>query len=185
MQYTNHYQSPLGEILMAGNEAELTGLWFVERQRHFARTLDKEHEEKELPLFQSVKGWLDCYFAGKKPDFTPPLHFAGSDFQKEVLETLCTIPYGQTITYGEIGAQVARRRGMARMCARAVGVAVGRNPISIIVPCHRVVGSNGNLTGYGGGIDRKIKLLQFEHIDISKYHTPKTGATTLYTPSQS
>lgn len=175
MQYTNHYQSPLGEILLAANETRLTGLWFVEHQRYFAQTLDKEHKEKDLPVFDSAKRWLDCYFRGEEPDFTPPITFTGTEFQKEVQKILCTIPYGQTITYGEIAAKMAENRGIERMSARAVGSAVGHNPISIIVPCHRVVGSNGNLTGYGGGIDRKIKLLQLEHIDTDKFYIPKKG----------
>lgn len=153
MQYTNHYPSPLGEILLAEDETGLAGLWFVEHQRYFAQTLEKEHEEKDLPVFESTKRWLDCYFTGNEPDFTPPLTFTGTDFQKEVQRILCTISYGKTMTYGEIAVQMAKKRGIARMSARAVGSAVGHNPISIIVPCHRVVGSNGSLTGYGGGID--------------------------------
>lgn len=164
MQYTNHYHSPLGEILLAADEAGLTGLWFVEHQKYFAQTLDREHEEKDLPLFDSVKRWLDCYFSGKAPDFMPPLHFTGTDFQREVQNILCTIPYGQTTTYGAIAAQMAKRRGLRRMSARAIGSAVGHNPISIIIPCHRVVGANGSLTGYAGGIDRKIKLLELERL---------------------
>jgi len=162
MQYTNVYQSPLGEILLAGDAAGLSGLWFMERQRFFAQTLDKEHELTDLPLFESVRGWLDCYFAGKEPDFTPPLHFAGTDFQRDVQRLLLTIPYGQTTTYGAIAKQMAESRGIARMLARAVGSAVGHNPISIIIPCHRVLGANGSLTGYAGGIDRKVKLLELE-----------------------
>lgn len=175
MQYTNHYQSPLGEILLASDGTALTGLWFVEHQKYFAQTLDGEYEEKDLPLFESVKSWLDCYFAGKKPDFTPPLRFTGTDFQKEVQKILCTIPYGQTITYGKIAEQMAKTRGMQRMSARAVGSAVGHNPISIIVPCHRVVGANGSLTGYAGGIDRKIRLLELEHINTENFYIPKRG----------
>lgn len=175
MQYTNHYQSPLGEILLAGDETGLTGLWFVEHQRYFAQTLAREHEEKNLPVFETAKLWLDCYFTGKDPDFLPPLHFTGTYFQKEVQKILCTIPYGHTMTYGEIAAQMAKERGIARMSARAVGGAVGRNPISIIIPCHRVVGTNGNLTGYGGGIDRKVTLLKLEHIDTDRFFIPKTG----------
>jgi len=170
MQYTNTYHSPLGGILLAGDETGLIGLWFVEHQRFFAQTLDKEHEEKGLPLFDSVKNWLDCYFSGKKPDFTPPLHFTGTDFQKEVQRILLAIPYGQTTTYGAIAKQMAECRNIARMSARAVGSAVGHNPISIIIPCHRVIGANGNLTGYGGGIDRKIKLLELEHANTSRFY---------------
>lgn len=159
MQYTNHYPSPLGEILLAGDEAALTGLWFTDHKRYFARTLDNE-QEKNTPVFESAKKWLDCYFTVREPDFMPPLTFTGTAFQKEVQKILCTIPYGQTMTYREIAVQIARKRGIARMSARAVGSAVGHNPISILIPCHRVIGANGNLTGYGGGIDRKIILLR-------------------------
>lgn len=109
MQYTNRYPSPLGEILLAGEETGLTGLWFTEHQRYFAQTLDKENN---LPVFESAKCWLDCYFTGKEPDFMPPLIFTGTDFQKEVQKILCTIPYGQTMTYGEIAAQMAITMGL-------------------------------------------------------------------------
>ena len=161
MEYTSHYLSPLGGILLSGDEIGLTGLWF-EGQKYFALSLDKEHEEKEIPLFEEVKQWLDIYFSGKEPDFTVPLHFTGTAFQNEVWEILCTIPYGQTMTYGEIAKQIAVRKGLLHMSAQAVGGAVGHNEISIIVPCHRVVGTNGSLTGYAGGIDRKRKLLKME-----------------------
>ena len=138
MQYISHYQSPIGNILLAADETGLTGLWF-EGQKYFALYLDKEHEEKELPVFEQAKKWLDTYFSGKKPEFEVPLHFTGTNFQNEVWEILCSIPYGQTMTYGEIAKQLAERRGLKRMSAQAVGGAVGRNEISIIVPCHRVV----------------------------------------------
>lgn len=169
MQYTQHYLSPMGEVLLASDGIGLTGLWFVERQKYFAQTLEKEYEEKGLPLFETVKSWLDCYFSGKEPDFTPTLHFTGTEFQKEMQKILCTIPYGQTITYGEIAAVMAKKRGQKRLSARAVGSAVGHNPISIIVPCHRVIGANGCMTGYAGGIDRKIKLLELEQFNIGYF----------------
>ena len=165
MQYTSHYNSPLGDILLAADEAGLTGLWF-EGQKYFARSLDREHEEKDTPLLETARRWLDVYFSGKEPDFTVPLHFTGTAFQKEVWEILCTIPYGHTMTYGEIAGQFAAKRGLPHMSAQAVGGAVGRNAISILVPCHRVVGTNGSLTGYAGGIDKKIKLLQLEKADM-------------------
>ena len=161
MQYISHYRSPIGNILLAADEIGLTGLWF-EGQKYFALHLDKEREEKEIPLFEKVKQWLDIYFSGKEPDFTVPLHFAGTDFQKEVWEILCAIPYGQTMTYGEIAKQIAAKKGLLRMSAQAVGGAVGHNEISIIVPCHRVVGANGSLTGYAGGIEKKMYLLKLE-----------------------
>lgn len=161
MQYTSHYASPLGRILLAADETGLVGLWF-EGQKYFARDLDREHAERNLPVFAQTKHWLDLYFSGEKPDFCPPLHFKGTDFQNAVWELLCAIPYGQTTTYGAIAGQLAAKCGLSHMSAQAVGGAVGHNPISIIVPCHRVVGANGSLTGYAGGIDRKAALLQLE-----------------------
>ena len=162
MQYTTFYESPIGRMLLAADDAGLTGLWF-EGQKYFARCLDRETEEKELPVFAESTRWLDIYFSGKEPDFTPPLHFTGTDFQKDVWEILCAIPYGQTMTYGAIADQLAKKRGLSRMSAQAVGGAVGHNNISIIVPCHRVVGSDGSLTGYAGGIERKTFLLNLEN----------------------
>ncbi|MGN0774598.1 MAG: methylated-DNA--[protein]-cysteine S-methyltransferase [Candidatus Ventricola sp.] len=161
MQYISRYASPLGGMLLAADDAGLTGLWF-EGQKHFARSLGGAHEEREIPLFDDVKRWLDQYFSGREPDFMPPLHPAGTVFQREVWAILCAIPYGETTTYGAIAAQLARQRGLAHMSAQAVGGAVGRNPISVIVPCHRVLGADGSLTGYAGGIERKRRLLALE-----------------------
>lgn len=166
MHYTTFYESPIGRMLLAADDTGLTGLWF-EGQKYFARCLDRETEEKELPVFAEAKRWLDIYFSGKEPDFTPPLHFTGTDFQKEVWEILCAIPYGQTMTYGAIADQLAKKRELSRMSAQAVGGAVGHNNLSIIVPCHRVVGSDGSLTGYAGGIERKTFLLNLENAKIS------------------
>lgn len=157
MRYTWHYASPLGGILLAADGEGLTGLWF-EGQKYFARGLDAEHEEKLLPVFAQAARWLDTYFSGKEPDFTPPLHLPGTEFQRTVWQKLLAIPYGGTETYGGL-ARLCSRAGMT---ARAVGGAVGRNPVSIIVPCHRVVGARGSLTGYAGGIERKEKLLALE-----------------------
>ena len=172
MQYISHYHSPLGDILLAADSAGLTGLWF-EGQKYFALYLDKEHEEKELPVFEEAKRWLDIYFSGKNPDFQVPLHFTGTDFQNEVWEILYAIPYGQTTTYGEIAAQLAKKRGLPRMSAQAVGGAVGHNEISIIVPCHRVVGASGSLTGSAGGIEKKIELLRLEGALREDFFVPK------------
>lgn len=172
MQYISHYHSPLGDILLAADSAGLTGLWF-EGQKYFALYLDKEHEEKELPVFEEAKRWLDIYFSGKNPDFQVPLHFTGTDFQNEVWEILYAIPYGQTTTYGEIAAQLAKKRGLPRMSPQAVGGAVGHNEISIIVPCHRVVGASGSLTGYAGGIEKKIELLRLEGALREDFFVPK------------
>ena len=174
MQYTSHYSSPLGDILMAADEAGLTGLWFV-GQKYFALCLDQEHEAREIPVFETAKRWLDIYFSGRNPDFAVPLHFTGTAFRKSVWEILCTVPYGHTITYGEIAVKLAEKRGVSRMSAQAVGGAVGHNEISIIVPCHRVVGTNGSLTGYAGGIERKVKLLTLENADMDHLFVPKRG----------
>ena len=175
MQYTSRYASPLGSILLAADDIGLVGLWF-EGQKYFANGLEKTHEEKEIPLFAKVKRWRDVYFSGQQPQFTVPLHFIGSDFKKEVWELLCTIPYGQTTTYGAIAKQLAAKRGLPQMSAQAVGGAVGHNKISIIVPCHRVVGKNGSLTGYAGGIDKKAELLRLEKTDMRTFFIPKKGS---------
>lgn len=167
MQYTSHYQSPLGGILLAADEAGLTGLWF-EGQKYFAHGLDKKHEEKEIPLFETVRHWLDTYFSGTEPGFAVPLHFTGTSFQNEVWKILCAIPYGQTTTYTAVAKRLAERRNLEHMSPQAVGGAVGHNKISIIVPCHRVIGFRGSLTGYAGGIDKKQSLLALEGADIGK-----------------
>ena len=172
MQYTTTYESSLGSILLAADEIGLTGLWF-EGQKYFALYLHKEHEEKALPVFEEAKRWLDIYFSGKDPDFKLPLHFTGTDFQNEVWEILYSIPYGKTMTYGEVAKLLAKNRGIVRMSAQAVGGAVGHNEISVIVPCHRVVGSNGSLTGYAGGISRKVELLKLEGALKDEFYVPK------------
>ena len=161
MHYINHYHSPLGTILLAADDTGLTGLWF-EGQKYFAQGLDKETEEKELSVFQATRRWLDVYFSGQAPDFQVPLHFQGTTFQKEVWKILLSIPYGETTTYGAIAKQLAAKRVLPHLSAQAVGSAVGHNKISIIVPCHRVIGADGSLTGYAGGIWRKEKLLALE-----------------------
>ncbi len=161
MQYIHHVQSPLGAILLAADETGLTGLWF-EGQKYFADHLDPEHTERDTPVLEQAREWLAVYFAGREPDFLPPLHMAGTPFQLLVWGILQKIPYGETITYGRIAEEVARQKGLPHMSAQAVGGAVGHNRISIIVPCHRVIGTNGSLTGYAGGMDRKRKLLALE-----------------------
>lgn len=153
MHYTQTISSPLGNILLSADEVGLTGLWF-DGGRNYAETLPEEHVERETPILMDTKRWLDVYFTGREPDFTPLLHPAGSPFRQAVWQLLLEIPYGQTTTYGALLGDGAS--------ARAVGGAVGRNPISIIVPCHRVIGADGSLTGYAGGVDRKIRLLALE-----------------------
>ena len=174
MVYTCKYQSPLGDILLAADEAGLIGLWF-EGQKYFANTLPDEQISQETEILTEAKKWLDVYFSGKEPTFTPPLHPAGSEFRQAVWQILSEIPYGQTITYGEIARKMARMKNTSHMSAQAVGGAVGHNEISIIIPCHRVVGTNGSLTGYAGGIDKKISLLELEHADMSRLFVPKKG----------
>lgn len=156
-----HYDSPLGGILLAADEIGLTGLWF-DGQKYFSRNLPPDAIEQETPVLAETKRWLTRYFAGANPGALPPLHPAGSPFRQAVWEILLQIPYGQTITYGEIARQLASQKGLAHMSAQAVGGAVGHNPISIVIPCHRVVGTNGSLTGYAGGIERKKFLLEQE-----------------------
>ena len=148
---------------MASDGDALIGLWF-DGQKYFADTVKGEITEQDLPVFKETARWLDRYFSGQQPDFTPPIAFLGkvSEFRKEVWKLLLSVPYGQTTTYGEIARQISRQKGVSGMSAQAVGGAVGHNPISIIVPCHRVIGANGNLTGYAGGIDKKVKLLELE-----------------------
>ena len=174
MQYTATYQSPLGGILLAADKVGLTGLWF-EGEKFYALSLDTEHEARELPILASAKHWLEVYFSGREPDFMPPVHMIRSEFRLCVWELLRQIPYGKTVTYGELAKQISKRRGLPRMSAQAVGGAVGHNEISIIVPCHRVVGTNGSLTGYAGGVDKKHRLLELEHVDMEKFFMPVRG----------
>lgn len=174
MHYTTKYNSPIGELLLSADEVGLTGLWFTD-QKYYALYLDKNNQEKETPILKQAKKWLDIYFSDKEPDVNVPLHFIGSEFQNKVWEILYSIPYGKTITYGQIANILAKQKGLKRMSAQAVGGAVGHNQISIIVPCHRVVGSNGSLTGYAGGIKRKKYLLEHEKADMHKLFTPLKG----------
>ena len=175
MIYTNSYESPLGSILLAGDAQGLTGLWFTEGGRYIGLGLKKGASRRETNYFDQAKEWLDIYFSGRNPGFFPQIHLVGSDFRNRVGEILCEIPYGQTVTYGWIADQIAKDRGLERMSAQAVGGAVGHNPICIIVPCHRVVGSKGSLTGYGGGILRKKALLELEGNDMSQFTIPTKG----------
>ena len=150
------YDSPIGSITLASNGKALTGLGFC-RQTGFANVSDIV-----LPVFRQTIRWLDIYFGGEIPDYAPPISLHTTDFRKSVYDILLTIPYGQTMTYGEIADIIAERQGKKRMSAQAVGGAVGHNPIGIIIPCHRVIGADGGLTGYSGGLDRKLFLLKLE-----------------------
>ena len=172
MEYTCHYDSPLGGITLAADGASLTGLWF-DGQKHFADPFAPVREEKPLPVFDAAKRWLDVYFGGKAPGFTPPLNLKMSSFRRAVCEIMLTIPFGRTLTYGEIARIIAGKNGLRRMSAQAVGGAVGHNPVALIVPCHRVIGANGNLTGYGGGFERKLRLLELEGVNTDGFFVPK------------
>ena len=174
MTYTYNYNSPLGGITMASDGTALTGLWF-DGQKYFSDTVLEEHIEKSLPIFDDVSKWLDIYFGGKEPDFMPLVTFETTPFRKAVWDILVTIPYGKTMTYGEIADIIAGQKGIDKMSAQAIGGAVGHNPVSIIIPCHRVVGTGGSLTGYAGGIDKKIQLLKLEKTDMSGLFVPKKG----------
>ncbi len=168
MDYIYKIPSPVGQLTMASDGQKLTGLW-LEGQKYYAATLENQAETQKLPVFDLAKEWLDVYFAGKKPDFSVPLAPRGSTFRQAVWEILCTIPYGTVVTYGSIAQQLSDMESEGHTSARAVGGAVGHNPISIIVPCHRVVGANGSLTGYAGGIDKKIQLLKLEQAPLEKW----------------
>ena len=171
--YIQFYDSPLGRLAMRSDGSALTGLGLASQQAAVSAIADSRPQEESLPIFQETTLWLDTYFRGRAPSFTPKLKFSGSDFQKRVCEIMLTIPYGETVTYGEIAAQIARERGIPRMSAQAIGGAVGANPILIIVPCHRVIGAGGNLTGYGAGMERKIQLLKLEKVDMTNLFVPK------------
>jgi methylated-DNA-[protein]-cysteine S-methyltransferase len=158
------YSSPLGEITIAERDSYLIGLWF-KNQKHFASTLTTDCKEGSSPILEQTEEWLDIYFSGKQPSFTPPLQILTTPFAEKVINILRTIPYGHTITYKQI-ATIISKADNKQPSAQAVGGSVGKNPISIIIPCHRVVGTNGSLTGYAGGLNRKRKLLELEGIKI-------------------
>lgn len=172
MVYSTKISSPLGTITLAGEGENLVGLWIAGQKYHGASLTGKS----DLPIFRSAKAWLDRYFAGEKPAISElPLAPVGGEFRQGVWRILCEIPYGEVVTYGSIAKKMAVKMNRQRMSAQAVGGAVGHNPISIIIPCHRVVGANGSLTGYAGGIATKIKLLELEGVDVSRFFTPTKG----------
>ena len=178
MEYLFHTASPLGPLTLSSDGEALTGLWF-DGQKYFADTLDPEHTERELPVFAESLRWLELYFGGRAPDFIPPLRMKGSSFRAAVWELLLTIPYGTTRSYGELAAQLAQRLNRPHLSAQAVGGAVSHNPISLIIPCHRVLGAKGELTGYAGGLDRKAMLLALEQTGKLTCQSP----TNLYSRS--
>lgn len=164
MIYTTYYNSPIGKLLLASKENKLIGLW-IEGQKYYSSGIEEEFTKNDdEKILIETKKWLDRYFNGEKPcpnelDLAP----IGSKFRKNVWDILCKIPYGKVITYNDIAKEIAKKRKINKMSAQAVGGAVGHNPISIIIPCHRVVGTNGSLTGYAGGLDKKEYLLKFEN----------------------
>ena len=176
MTYVAHYQSPIGPLTLASDGDSLTGLW-MDGQKYFGGTVLKDGVVREdLPVFSAARKWLDEYFTGKRPSISDlAIAPAGGDFRRMVWELLCEIPYGECTTYGELARQAAVHMKRDSMSSQAVGGAVGHNPISIIIPCHRVVGANGSLTGYAGGIDKKIALLGLEGVDMSRFFVPGKG----------
>ncbi|SFS39715.1 methylated-DNA-[protein]-cysteine S-methyltransferase [Succinivibrio dextrinosolvens] len=164
MHFADYYDSPLGTLTLASDGNSLIGLW-IERQKNYADTLGDDFTVKDIPVFALTKKWLDLYFEGKCPDFIPEISLKGTDFQEKVWKELLRIPYGQTTTYGEIAKSLTVKQGLKHMSAQAVGGAVGHNHVSIIIPCHRVLGNGGKLTGYSGGLAIKKKLLQLEGIN--------------------
>ena len=176
MFYSTNYACPLGVLTMGSDGENVIGLW-IAGQKYFAGTVSGDLVDKpDLPIFNLAKKWLDAYFSGQKPAISDlPLAPIGGEFRQAVWDILCEIPYGQCTTYGAIAKKIAARTHKKSMSSQAVGGAVGHNPVSIIIPCHRVVGSNGSLTGYAGGIGIKIKLLEHEGVDISRLFIPSRG----------
>ena len=174
--YKKVYKSPVGELTIASDGESIIGLW-MKGQKYFAQTVKEEMILKnDISIFDLAFTWLDEYFAGKNPDISRlTLAPGGGEFRQTVWKILCEIPYGMTTTYGDIAKKIATDKGKKKMSAQAVGGAVGHNPISIIIPCHRVIGSKGSLTGYAGGIEKKIKLLELEGVDITKLKISKKG----------
>lgn len=177
MLYSTEFQSPIGLLTLASDGRNLLGLW-VEGQKYFAHTITEPMMKKDdLEIFVSAKILLDMYFAGEDVDFSEiPLAPKGSDFRQKVWRILCTIPYGEVITYGDITKEILRITGKKSMSSQAIGGAVGHNPISIIIPCHRVVGTDGSLKGFASGIENKIRLLDLEGVDLSDYYIPEKAA---------
>ena len=176
MTYKYIYKTPkeFSDMIMNSDGEYLTGLWFEDSKDSSKHRIDCE--EKDLEIFRKTSKWLDIYFGGKVPNFTPKYKIENlTPFRQEVIDIMNSIGYGKTLTYSDIAKIIAKKRGLKRMSSQAVGGAVGWNPICIIIPCHRVVGANGSLTGYGGGIKNKVALLTHEKNDMSKYFIPKRG----------
>lgn len=163
MTYKTQYESPLGELVLVSNETHLLGVWFINQVYFHTELVTKAIKAPKTPVLVDTVQWLDRYFAGQHPSPKQlTLCPAGTSFRQAVWHILCDIPYGETITYGEIAKKIAKQLGRERMSAQAIGGAVGHNPISIVIPCHRVVGADGSLTGYAGGVEKKKWLLEWE-----------------------
>lgn len=162
MEYFWHYDAPLGGLTLESDGEALTGIRFDRQSSPDGVSEEVPGEKMRLPVFDETCRWLDIYFSGKAPDFTPKLYFRATPFRERVWQILLTIPYGETMTYGEVAALLARESGRKRMSAQAVGGAVGHNPIPLIIPCHRVIGTGGRLVGYTPGLDKKAFLLRLE-----------------------
>ncbi len=178
MYYSTTYSSPVGTITLACDcvDNNLVGLWTDGQKYHGGTIPEAMTENNDVPIFATTKKWLDRYFAGEKPNISElSLAPIGGEFRQGVWSILREIPYGEVITYGSIAKKMAEKMGKESMSSQAVGGAVGHNPISIIIPCHRVIGSNGSLTGFAGGIKMKIKLLELEGVDLTKMFVPKKG----------
>ncbi|URZ07027.1 methylated-DNA--[protein]-cysteine S-methyltransferase [Clostridium felsineum] len=171
-EYVCNYNSKIGKLTLISDGENITGL-FIKNIEYSKNSEIINMSLSSLEIFKKAKIWLDCYFSGQAPDFIPNIKLKGTEFRKLVWKIIGDIPYGEVITYGDIAKMVAKKMGKTKMSSQAVGGAVGSNPISIIVPCHRVVGAKGNLTGYGGGLDIKVKLLTLEGIGMDKFHMPK------------
>lgn len=174
MIYTTHYAAPVGDILLASKDNKLIGLW-IKGQKDYLESLKEKIEENDKDeMLMKAKKWLDRYFHNEKPNIEElDLEPIGSGFRQDVWKILCEIPYGEVVTYNDIAKEIAKKRGIKKMSAQAVGGAVGHNPISIIIPCHRVVGTNGSLTGYAGGIEKKVFLLKHEKVNVDNLFIPK------------
>jgi O-6-methylguanine DNA methyltransferase len=176
MYYSTIYPSPVGLLTLASDGNNLVGLW-IEGQKYHGNTIpDTMTEKDDIPVFAIAKSWLDKYFASEKPNISElPLAPIGSEFRQGVWSILCEIPYGEVVSYGDIAKKMAVKMNKKSMSSQAIGGAVGHNPISIIIPCHRVIGSNGSLTGYAGGIDTKVKLLELEGAPMETFFVPQKG----------
>ena len=173
MSYVTRIETPLKPLLAASDGEAVVGLWF-EGQSHFASTLGEEREPADdLPVFEALRSWLATYFEGRDPGPIPPCSPRGTAFRLAVWGELAKVPYGTTVTYGELGSRVARALGRDSWSARAIGGAVGHNPVSILLPCHRVIGADGSLVGYAGGVETKLALLSLEGVDVSRLRSPR------------